>query len=385
MKKLMKKLLALGLAAVMCVGLVACGSTETAAPATEEAATEEAAEITGDATAPGAGATKLGVILVGTRDDFGYNQGLYDCSVGAEEALGLEVMIKESVPEDSSAQAVMEQMIAEGCTIIYATSYGHREYAEIVAANHPEVAFYVTNQTGQEMDNIACLVVNGWDAAYANGVCAGLMTKTNELGYIGSFQIPTVISTINAFTLGAQSVNPDVTVHAVFTGSWSDVGLQTNAVNSMVSQNIDVIAQYQDYTKTIVEMCEAAGVYCVGYHVDTTDIAPNSFIIGALDTFVKQYEVWQDAIDGNFQSSIIRGGYPESMCANTECTSIVPEDVKAQVDEVIESMKSGEFTTFVGPIYNQAGEIAVEEGVTLDELTIDGMDYFVQGVVGLAN
>lgn len=373
MKRRIRKLLAACMMVICCMALLAgCGSTETGS--TQGGGSTSSA--------PGAGATKLGVILVGTRDDYGYNQGLYNCCEQVGEDLGIEVLIKESVPEDSSAQAVMEQLIAEGCTMIYATSYGHREYAEEVAAVHPDVAFFVSNQTGQDMDNICCLTTNLWDAAYINGVCAGLMTKTNELGYIGSFQIPVVISSMNAFTLGAQSVNPDVTVHAVFTGSWDDVGLQTNAVNGMASQNIDVIAQYQDYTKTIIETCEANGIYCIGYHVDTSALAPSTFIIGSLDTFEKQEQVIKDTIDGKFEATIIRGGFADGMCANTECSDLVPDDVKAKVQEAVDKMSSGEFTSFTGPIYKKDGTLAFEEGVVATEAEVDGMDYFVKGIIG---
>ena len=377
MKKTVKKLLALGMTALMMCSFIACGSAETTSTGTASGSTETAS------TAPGAGATKLGVILVGTRDDYGYNQALYNCCVEAGEHLGIEVLIKESVPEDSSAQAVMEQLVAEGCTLIYATSYGHREYAEEVAIAHPDVAFYVSNQTGQDLPNIACLTTNLWDAAYANGVVAGLMTKTNEIGYIGSFQIAVVISSMNAFTLGVQSVNPDATVHAVFTGSWGDVGLQTNAVNAMASQNIDIIAQFQDYTKTIIETCEANNIMCVGYHVDTHELAPNTFITGSIDTFVKQEETFQAAIDGNFKAEIIRGGYQEGMAANADCGAIVPDDVKAKFEEAVSALKSGSFSVFSGEIIGQDGSVKIEAGQTLTEGEIDGMDYFVKGIIGM--
>lgn len=382
MKKL-KKLIAACLVGVMCaVTLAGCGDSSTTGTSQGSATASDA---TANTSAPGYGATKIGVILVGTRDDYGYNQGLYNCCVQAGEDLGVEVLIKESVPEDSSSQAVMEQLISQGCKIIYATSYGHREYAELVAASHPDVAFYVTNATGQDMDNICVFTQSPWDAAYVNGVCSGLMTKTNQIGYIASFQIPSVITSINAFTLGARSVNPDVTVHAVFTGSWSDVGLQTNAVNGMASQNIDVIAQYQDYTKTIVEMCEAAGIYAVGYHVDTSDLAPNTYLIGEKDIFVKHEQVFQDAIDGKFTSGEIRGGIAEDMVSVTDMGDIVPDDVKEQVNAVYDAIAAGELHPFEGPVYKQDGSIAYEEGYIPTLTETDGMDFFVEGVVGTDN
>lgn len=373
MKKFMKTLLAGMLSMMLCISLAACGQ-----PA-------EKSETTDIAGAPGEGAEKLGVLLVGTRDDYGYNQALYECCTQSAEELGIEVLIKESVKEDSSSQAVMEQLIAEGCTIIYATSYGHREYAELVAEQHPEVAFFCSNETGQDMENICALITYGWDSAYVNGVCAGMMTESNEIGYIASFQIPVVLHSINAFTLGVQAVNPDATVHVVFTGSWDDVGLQTNAVNAMASQSIDCIAQYQDYTKTINEMCEAAGIYAIGYHVDASELAPARFLTGTLDICTKQTEVFRDTIAGNFPVGIVSGGYQEGMTANAECADFVPDEVKTKVQEVIDQMKEGTFTVFEGPIYKQDGEIVYEEGYVPTDTEILGMDFLIQGIVGLDN
>ena len=379
MKKLCRKVLIVLLTTIMCMLLVACGSNVASSPTSTSGGGEATVE------APGKGATKIGVLLVGTRDDYGYNQALYEGCLQSGEELGVEVLIKESVKEDSTSQAVMEQLIAEGCTIIYATSYGHREYAELVAKAHPEVAFFCSNETGEAMDNISALVTYGWDAAYVNGICAGLMTKTNKIGYIASFQIPVVMHSINAFTLGVQSVNPDATVNVIFTGSWDDVGLQTNAVNAMASQSIDCIAQYQDYTKTICEMCEAKGIYVVGYHVDGSEIAPNTFITGTLDICTRQTEVFKQTIEGNFPAGIVSGGYPEAMVANAECGTFVPDDVKAQVAAKVEEMKAGTFDVFKGPIYKQDGSIAYEEDYTATTDEILGMDFLIQGIVGLDN
>lgn len=382
MKKLSKKVMSLLLAVCVLVTLVGCGSSaDTSTSTTGGADSSEASS----SVHPGEGATKMGVILVGARDDMGYNQALYECCMSAEDELGLEVLVKDNVPEDSSCEAVMEELIAQGCKLIYATSIGHREYMEEVAASHPDVAFYTCNSTGNDMDNVCVLTTNLWDSAYVNGVAAGLMTETNELGYIASFQIPVVMASINAFALGAQSVNPDATVHAVFTGSWSDVGLQTNAIDSMASQNIDVIAQFQDYTKSIVEHCEELGVYSIGYHCDTSSLGPNTFIIGTLDTFVKQYEVFQAAMDGKFEPGIVRGGFEEGMCANTPVADFCPEEVKTAVQEVEDKMAAGEFTAFTGPIYKQDGTLVYEEGYVATDTELDGCDFFVKGVIGEEN
>lgn len=375
MKKRMKSMMVMLLAVIMVFSMAGCGSKTTSEK-----------QSVSDKQHPGKGATKLGVLLVGARDDMGYNEAVYDCVMGAVDATDLkEVLVKDNVPEDNSVVANAEELIAQGCTIIYGTSIGHREYLEKVAEDHPEVAFYTNNSTGKDLSNMCVITPDLWDAAYVNGVVAGMMTKSNELGYVASFQIPVVLSSINAFALGAQSVNPDVKVHAIFTGSWSDVGLQTNAVDSMAAQNIDVIAQFQDYSKAIVEHCEEIGVYCIGYHCDTSKLAPKTFLIGTVDEFGLQYKAFQATIEGNFEATVLRGGYKEEMCKNTAVSDICPKEVKDKAEKVIESIKSGKFTAFEGPIMKSDGTYAYKEGETATGTELDGCDYFVKGVVGKEN
>ena len=126
-------------------------------------------------------------------------------------------------------------------------------------------------------------------------------------------------------------------------------------------------------------------VYVCGFHYDTSDLAPNTFIIGSLDTFVKQESTFKEAIDGNFTPGIVRGGYPEGMCANTEVADICPDEVKTAVQEVMDKMVSGEFTTFTGPIYGQDGELIYDEGYIVSNDEMDGCDFFVKGVIGETN
>lgn len=379
MKKKIKGLLGILVATTMLFS--GCGDSGT----TTSSSSDSTTTTTSASVNPGEGAETVGIILVGTRDDYGYNQGLYELSRRLEEELGLNVMVKESVPEDSSVQAVTEQMIAQNCKIVLAGSYGHLEYVEEVAKNYPDVAFFTTNPNGQGLDNVSCITSDQWDAAYVNGVAAGLTTTSNQLGYIASFQIPTVISSINAFALGAQSVNPDAQVHAVFTGSWSDVGLQTNAINGMASQNIDTIAQYQDYTKTIVETCESQGINVIGHYVNTIELAPNTYISGSMNVYDNHLNIFEAAINGDFENIVHRGGYDKGMIGNSEGADFVSAEIKSQVSSVIEAMKSGEFTAFTGPIYKQDGTLLIDDGEVLSYDDVDSMDYFVQGVAGSTN
>ncbi|MGN8644898.1 BMP family ABC transporter substrate-binding protein [Gracilibacillus sp. HCP3S3_G5_1] len=357
--------------------LAACGN--------EEGNASEAGD--SDSAAPGEGAEKVGFIFVGTKDDYGYNKAAYDGSVAVEEAFPeMEILRSENVPETGEAERVMEEMIRNGAKIIFPTSYGHLDPAMKVAERHPDVAFF--HQGGLEnAENLGTYFGNIWQSAYLAGVSAGHLSETGKLGYVVSFPIPQVLLNVNAFTLGAQSVNPDATTNVVFTGSWCDPGQQASSVNSLADQGVDVISQHQDCTKTVIETADRLDIMSVGYHADASPLAEDTWITGAVWNWDELFvDMTQTALDGNFVDSIYdgkyRGGLTEGVVELAPFGSIVPEDVQALVEEEQVALENGDFHPFEGPIVDQNGEIKIEEGVipTTDEL--ETTDYFVEGVIG---
>ena len=165
--------------------------------------------------APGTGATTVGVIAVGPKDDFGYNQAVYQgVEALREEFPDMDVLEAYNIPEDDTAATTMESMVAQGATIIFATSYGHLDAAKQVAEAHPEVV--VVHQGGL-LDpvpaNMGTYFGSVFEPVYLAGIAAGAATKTGKLGYVYAIPIPQTLANINAFTLGAQSVRPDVERH----------------------------------------------------------------------------------------------------------------------------------------------------------------------------
>ena len=138
------------------------------------------------------------------------------------------------------------------------------------------------------------------------------VSETGKLGYVYAFPIPQTLANINAFTLGAQSVNPDIETIAVSTGSWCDPALQAQAAQSLLDQDVDVITQHQDCTKTIVEATEAAGAYSVGYHADASELAPNGWITGSEWDWARPLHRHRRrrSIDGDFADSDVQRRLP---------------------------------------------------------------------------
>jgi basic membrane lipoprotein Med (substrate-binding protein (PBP1-ABC) superfamily) len=377
-------LLLIALVATLIAG---CVPAAPAAPAAADATPAAAAEADGAAAAPGTGGSAIGFIFVGPGDDFGYNQAAMIGSEAVEAAFpDMEILRAENVPENQEAERVMETMIRSGAKIIFPTSYGHLDPALEVAKRHPDVVFL--HQGGlKTAENLGTYFGTIWETVYLAGVAAGHMTKTGKLGYIVAFPIPQVLLNINAFTLGAQSVNPDVETTVVFTASWCDPGQQAEAANSLIAQGVDVLTQHQDCTKTIIETAERAGVMSVGYHADASTLAPEGWIVGSVwDWGALFVDMVQTVEDGTWADSPYAGRYRAGVESGavklTDFGKNVPQTVQDDVAAVRESLLDGSFFPFTGPIYDQAGEIRIAEGEqpTVEEL--EATDYLIQGVVG---
>lgn len=331
---------------------------------------------------PGEGAVKVGVILQGSIDDAGFNQSCYEMCQALEKNIdGLTVLRKENVPETSEAETVMEAMIAQGCTIILATSFGYLESMENCAARHPEVAFI--HQGGIIAEgNMSSVGGNFWESMYLCGVAAASVTQSKKLGFVAPYAIPMVIAAVNAFELGAQSVDPDITTNVVFIGSWSDAGLQTNSVNSMISQNVDVIAQFQDSTKTIIELCEKNHIYTVGFHVDEKDLAPDVWLTGSVNDWSVYVDMVKNIISGNYEPQSLRGGFEEGLIDLAEFGDNVDTETQNNIETIKEEMRAGTFNVFTGPVYDQNGNMVVEEGYSPTVEDVQGYNWLVKGVIG---
>ncbi|MFC4601344.1 BMP family ABC transporter substrate-binding protein [Cohnella hongkongensis] len=341
----------------------------------------------GSNAAMGTGGTAVGFIFVGTKDDYGYNQAAYLGSVAVEEAYpDLKVLRAENVPETAEAERVMEQMIKDGAKIIFPTSYGHLEPALNVAKRHPDVVFF--HQGGlKTADNVGTYFGTIWEPVYLAGVAAGRMSKTGKLGYIVSVPIPQVLLNVNAFTLGARSVNPDATTSVVFTGSWCDPGQQANATNSLIDSGADVLSLHQDCMKTVIETAERRGAMTVGYHADASSLAPNGWITGSLWNWPELFvEMVKTARDGQFKSSKFDGKYRGTLADNVvqlgSFGANVPADVVEYVEEQKKALLEGTLQPFAGPVKDQSGEVRIAEGETPSVEQLEGSDYLVEGVIG---
>ncbi len=347
---------------------------------------------TSASTAPGAGSKAVGFIFVGPKDDVGYNQAAYDGSQAVRKAYpDLEIITAENVPENDEAARVMESMISKGAKILFATSYGHKDPALKVAAAHPEV---VVIQQGNIVEgtipaNSGTYFGTVWEPVYLAGIAAGRATKTNKVGYVYAFPISQSIDNINAFQLGAQSVNPAVKTFTVATSAWCDPGKQAEAANSLLSEGADVVTQHQDCTKTIIEKTEAKGAFTVGYHADGSALAPKGWLTGSQWDWAPMYvDIVKTALAGDFTGSKYNANYRVGLktgdnpfVQSVYGPSVSPE-TKAEIDKAKLAISQPDGSPFKGPVMAQDGSVIFAAGVVPDYAAIEDLKVFVAGVEG---
>jgi len=225
-----------------------------------------------------------------------------------------------------------------------------------------------------------------YDTQYAVGQAAGMATKSNKLGYVVAFPIAQTLLNINAFELGARSVNPNAKTYVVFTGSWCDPGKQAEATNSLIDQKIDVMAQHQDCTKTVVQTAERRGVDSTGYHADASSLAPKGWLTGSEWNWGPlMVKMVKTVVDGKFKhspySGLYRAGVPSGVIKLAPFGAAATPAIRKEVDKTYARLKAG-WVPFVGPIKDQAGKIMVPAGKTPDRHALESTNYLVQGVVG---
>lgn len=388
MKKL-ARLISLSLILCLMLATTACISQEqTAEPANAESTSEAPTEtqpMEAGALKPGEGATKAAIILGGTKDDYGFNYGMAKFAQQMQDELELEVVVKENVPQNADVEGVMEELISQGCRIIIPSQFGYLEYTKNVAKRNPDVAFYSIPITDYNGDNFSTIHGQIHDVWYLEGVLAGLFTKSDKIGFIGSIPIPDVIMAVNSFALGIQSVKPDAEITVVFTGSWNDSGLQTVSVNQLIDDGCDVIAPFQDSVKTIIEICASRGVHAFGCNADAYELDPKTWLSACVNTWDGWIPYIKQAIDGQYETVNISGSFDVKLQDLATYGDDVPQEIRDKVNAVKQQIIDGELYVFEGPVYNQNGDVIFAEGYRPPIEEINMMSELVKGINGTLN
>ena len=241
----------------------------------------------------------VGIVYVGARDDFGWNQAHAVAIKALKEVPGVKVVEEENVPETDAVSKSMELMInLDGAGLILATSFGYyKPFVVDLAKKYPDVEFrHAAPLWNKDTDPKNAGSYFGYlnQAHYVDGVAAGLSTKTNKIGFVAAKPIASVLSNINSFLLGARSVNPKATVQVIFTGDWSMPVREAEAANALVDAGCDVITCHVDGPKVVIETAEKRGVKSCGHNASQAPLAPKGFITGAEYKWITIYKGYAD-------------------------------------------------------------------------------------------
>lgn len=358
------------------------GSDNTGGNANAATTEPAASEPSGNASGTGSSTEKpkVAFVYIGPPGDGGYT---YQHDLGRKEMekeLGITADTVENVPEGPDAERIITEL-AQNHDIVFTTSFGYMDYTLNVAGKFPEVKF--DHASGYKTaENMGTYFGKNYEASYLTGIAAGKMTKDNHLGYVGAFPISEVIYNLNAFTLGARSVNPEIKVDVVWTNTWYDPTTERQAAISLLDKGADVLLAYQDSPATLQAAAER-GAFAGGNDSDMKKYAPDNYLTNPVWNWGPYYtKTVKSLMDGTWTNEQYSGSMADGMVTLAPFGNKVPEDVQKLVLDAQEKIISGELNIFAGPIKDNAGNEQVPAGKSLSLDEVLGMNWLAEGVVG---
>ena len=291
---------------------------------------------------------KVGFIYVGPVGDHGWTYMHDKGRLAVEKHFGdkVETTYMESVKYGPDSERAIRAMAKEGVDIIFATSFGYMEPMLKVAKEFPNIKF--EHATGYKTnDNMSVYSSKFYQGRYIQGVIAGHMSKAGKAGYIGSFPIPEVIRGINAFYLGATSVNPDFDIDVVWVNTWYDPVKEGDAAKVLIAEGADIITQHTD-SPAALQAAESAGVFAFGQASNMIQFAPKAQLTAIIDNWNPYYIARvQAVIDGSWKKSATWGDMKSGMVKMAPYTNMPPH-IAALAAQLEKNITDGTFDPFGG-------------------------------------
>lgn len=370
-----KKLVSLLLAVLMCaaamVALVSCKKTEeddVPMVRKDKGIFDDAAlaafNTTTTATADQLKTLKIGMICLHDEQST-YDLNFINSMKDAIAALGMDwdtqVVLKTGIPETEKCKTTADELVAEGCKVIFADSFGHESYMIAAAKQYTDVQFcHATGTQAHTVDlpNYHNAFASIYEGRYIAGIVAGM--KLNEMinsgkikaseakmGYVGAFPYAEVKSGYTSFYLGAKSVCPSVTMEVTFTESWYDEAKEKEAANLLISKKCVLISQHAD-SMGAPTACEEKGVPNVSYNGSTTTACPTTALISSKIDWAPylRYMITcvatNTAINNDFCCGIASG----SVKLTELNTAVAAEGTQKAIDDAIDAFKAGTLKVF---------------------------------------
>ncbi len=300
-----------------------------------------------------------------------------------ERALGGRVQSRyvDNVPEGADAERVIRELAQDGRRLIFTTSFGYMNPTEKVARAFPGTVFM--HATGYKTArNLGVYNARFYEGRYLCGVIGGRMTRSHVFGYVAAFPIPEVLQGINAFTLGARSVDPKAEVRVVWTNSWYDPGREREAAQALMAQGADTLTHHTD-SAAVLQTAEEAGKHAFAYHSDMSKYAPHAQLAASTHLWGAFYtRTATEVIEGRWHGGRTWGGIREGMVKLAGVSAAVPAETRDRVARLEADIRDGHLHPFTGPVLDQDGRQRLAAGEVMGDEALGAMDYYVAGVAG---
>lgn len=326
----------------------------------------------------------LGIVLVlpSPLGDVGWGHALSAGLDPIKAALGdkAKITVLENIPEGPDADRIMTKAVADGNKFLIAGSFGYQNGAMQVAKRNPDVS--VLHASGfMTAPNFSPFAARYYQATYLMGMAAAAVSKSGKLGSVSAFPIPELITSVNAFALGAQAINPAVEVSVVWVNSWFDPAKEQEAAKALLAQGCDVIFSNAQDSPSVVLVCEEAGAYVWNLNSSMQKYAPKKYL-GCVATDWSPFFTAQinDHIAGTFKGAVAFLGVADKVVKVVDWSADIPADVMTKITEAEGKIADGNLAVFAGPITKQDGSEGVAAGASMDDAAIVAMDWHVKGV-----
>ena len=326
---------------------------------------------------------KAGFVYIGPTGDHGWTYSHDEGRKQLEANSGgrVKTTFVENVPETADSERVFRDLAQKGYKVIFGTSFGYMNQMVKVAKAFSNIIFM--HATGYKTaPNLGVFDVRTYEGSYMLGVIAGKMTKHNKLGIVASIPIPEVIRNINAFTIGARSVNPKVTTRVIWVNSWFDPGKEREAALALIAQGSDVLMQNTD-SPAVVQTAQEKGILGFGWNSDMTKFGGKAQLAASVLNWEVIYKkVIADVEAGAWKTSNIWWGVKEGAVNVGYFGPQLPEDVKKLVEARRDALKTGSLHPFAGPLKDQSGKEVLPAGKTYTDAELKQINFYVEGIEG---
>lgn len=326
----------------------------------------------------------MGLIYPSPVADVGWAKQLDLAREAVEEAYGDRVTTRtvDNITEGPDAGRVMNQLVSDGADFLVLGSFGYMNDGLRLAQRHPEVN--IIHASGfRQTENLGTFTARGYEGFYLGGLAAGMVTESNTIGIVAAFAVPEVIAEVNAITLAARKVNPDVNIRLVWVNSWFDPAREQEAARAVISQGADVVFSLHQDTPSVVNVAQAEGVYVVNTGSDMSANGPDAVLGSVVHDWSEYFiRVVGEALEGNFKGQDERGGLASGMVSVQAWNDVLTDEQMARIKEAEAALVSGEAHVFAGPLKDQTGTERVAEGEVLPDPEIFAMNWLVEGLPG---